>query len=94
MATTTIRIEAELKARIAAAASRSGATPHAFMLDAITRVVEQDEQQAAFRQVADERWSKLLASGETVPWADARAWLEARLRGEQPVRPAPRQSGT
>ena len=81
--TTTIRIEDDLKARIATAARRAGKTVHAFILDAISQTVEQAEQDDAFCQVADERWTKLLATGKTVPWNDAKAWLEARSRGER-----------
>jgi predicted transcriptional regulator len=89
--TTTIRIEDELKARIAAAARRAGKTVHAFILDAIARTVEQAEQDDAFRQLADERWARLLATGDTVPWDDAKAWLETRSRGERPGKPAARK---
>ena len=35
MSTTTIRLEDDLKARVAAAAERAGVTAHAFILDAI-----------------------------------------------------------
>ena len=37
MSTTTIRIEDELKARIAVAAQHAGKTAHAFILDAISQ---------------------------------------------------------
>ena len=84
MPTTTIRIEDDLKARVAAAAQRGGKTAHAFILDAITQTVEQVELDEAFHRVADERWAKVLATGKTVPWDDAKAWLEARSRGERP----------
>jgi predicted transcriptional regulator len=40
MSTTTIRIEEDLKARIAAAAHVAGKTSHAFILDAIAQTVE------------------------------------------------------
>lgn len=89
--TTTIRIEDELKARVAAAARRAGKTVHAFILDAISRTVEQAEQDDAFHQVAEERWAKLLATGDTVPWDDAKAWIEARSRGERPGKPPARK---
>jgi predicted transcriptional regulator len=91
MATTTIRIEDDLKARVAAAAERAGKTAHAFMLDAISRTVEQAEQDEAFHRLADERWAKILATGKTVPWEDAKAWLEARSRGKHPHKPAARK---
>jgi hypothetical protein len=60
------------------------------MLDAIAQRVEQDEQEAAFHLLADARWDNLLATGNTVGWDDAKAWLEARSRGEHPERPSPR----
>jgi predicted transcriptional regulator len=91
MATTTIRIDDDLKARVAAAAERAGKTPHAFILDSLAQTVEQAELDDAFHRLADKRWAKLLASGKTVPWDDVKAWLEARSRGERPARPAPRK---
>ncbi len=89
--TTTIRIEADLKARVAAAAERAGKTSHAFILDAIARTVEQTELDDAFHHVADERWAKLLATGKSVPWDKAKAYLESRSRGEQPRKPVARK---
>jgi predicted transcriptional regulator len=90
MATTTIRIDNDLKTRVAAAADRAGKTAHAFILDAIARTVERDEMEDAFHRVADERWANILATGNTVKWDDAKAWLEARARGERPARPVQR----
>jgi predicted transcriptional regulator len=94
MTTTTIRIDDDLKARVAAAAERAGKSNHAFILDAIAQTVEQHELDEAFHRVADERWVNLLATGKTVPWDDAKAWLEARSRrGEHPHKPAARKPG-
>jgi len=91
--TTTIRIEDELKVRVAAAAARAGKTAHAFILEAIAQTVEQVEQDDAFHRVADERWAKILATGKTVKWDGAKAWLEARSRGERPPKPVARKPG-
>ena len=91
MTTTTIRIEDELKARVAVAAQRAGKTAHAFILDAIAQTVEQVELDDEFHRVADERWAKALATGKTVPWDDAKAFLEARARGERPRKPVARK---
>jgi predicted transcriptional regulator len=93
MATTTIRIADDLKARIAAAAERAGKTTHAFILDAIAQTVEQVEQDEAFHRVADERWARILARGKTVPWEDAKAWLEARSHGKHARKPVARKPG-
>ena len=91
MSTTTIRIDEELKSRVAVAAQRAGKTAHAFIVDAIARMVEQAELDEAFDRVADERWSTMLATGKSVPWDDAKTWLDARSRGERARRPAARR---
>ncbi len=91
MSTTTIRIEDELKARVAVAAERNGKTAHAFILDAIEQTVEQAELDADFHRIADARWAGLMQSGESVPWTEARDWIEARARGEPASKPAARK---
>jgi len=91
MSTTTIRIEDELKARVAAVAGLSGKTTHAFIVDAIAQTVEQMEQDNAFHALADQRWDVILATGKTVPWEAARTYLQARANGESPRKPAARK---
>lgn len=93
MTTTTIRIEEDLKARVTAAADRAGKTAHAFILDAIAQTVEQAELDEEFHRVAAERWAKVMNTGKTVPWDDAKAYLKARARGERPRKPAARKLG-
>jgi predicted transcriptional regulator len=91
MSTTTIRIEDDLKARVAAAAQHAGKTAHAFILDAIAQTVEQVELDNAFNAMADQRWANIQASGKTVPWDDAKAYLAARANGEPARKPAARK---
>ena len=94
MSTTTIRIEEELKARVAVAAERTGLSAHAFIIDAIAQRVDQLDMAEELRQVAEERWTKLMTTGASVPWEDAKAYLQARARGELlPRRPAARKLG-
>lgn len=88
MSTTTIRIEDDLKTRVAAAAEQMGKTAHAFILDALAQTVEQVELDAAFHALADERWANIRATGRTVAWDDAKAYLAARAGGERPRKPA------
>jgi predicted transcriptional regulator len=83
MSTTTIRLENDLKARVAAAAERAGTTAHAFILDAIERTVEQAELEEEFHHIADQRWAKLLDTGKTVSWDEAKTYVTARARGER-----------
>ena len=91
MSTTTIRIEDELKARVAAAARIAGKTTHAFILDAISQTVDQVELDNALHAVADQRWAKIVATGKAVPWDETKAYLAARARGERPRKPAARK---
>lgn len=88
MSTTTIRLEDDLKSRLNAAAAQAGKTAHAFILDAVAQKVEQVEQDSAFNALADERWARIRATGKTVAWDDAKAYLTARANGERPRKPA------
>ena len=93
MPTTTIRIEDDLKARVAAAAEKIGKTAHAFILDALTQTVEQAELDNAFQALADERWANIRTTGKTVAWDDAKAYLATRAKGERARKPAARKPG-
>ncbi|HAL39963.1 MAG TPA: CopG family transcriptional regulator [Polaromonas sp.] len=92
MQTTTIRLDDSMKERIAAAAEQAGKSAHAFILDAISQTVEQVELDSEFHEVADERWKGILASGKTVSWEDAKAYLKAKSLGESPTKPLARSS--
>jgi predicted transcriptional regulator len=87
MATTTIRIPDDLKARVAAAAKREGKTAHSFILEAIAEKAEQEERRSDFDAVAERRFAEIVASGKTVPWGEMRAYLEDRLAGKAARRP-------
>jgi len=91
MSTTTIRIEDDLKARVAASAARSGKTPHAFIVDAIAQTVEQAELDEEFHRIAKERWAEFLRDGKTVAWEEAQAYLRAKAEGKAPRRPVARK---
>jgi len=94
MATTTIRIDDNLKVRVAAAAERAGKSTHAFILDTMAEAVERLEQETDFHNLADARWADLLATGETIPWDQAKAWIQARAKGERPQRPSSHKIGS
>ena len=91
MTTTTIRLEDDLKARVAAVAEREGKTAHAFILEAISQTVELAELDADFQRVAEERWSHVLATGKTVPWEDGEAYLQGRASGAKARKPVARK---
>ncbi len=60
------------------------------MSTTIVRNVEQSEEEETWDRVADARWAKVLATGRTVPWDEAKAYVEAKARGEQSQPPTAR----
>jgi predicted transcriptional regulator len=91
MPTTTIRLPDHLKTRVAAAARRAGATTHSFILAAIAEKTEDEERRSDLNEVADRRYAGIVASGETIPWSEMRAYLERRLSGKKARRPNARK---
>jgi predicted transcriptional regulator len=91
MSTTTIRLPEDLKARVVAAAKRSGMTSHGFILEAIKEKAEQEDLRADFDAVAEARYARIAASGKTIPWQEMRGFLEDRLAGKEVRRPVARK---
>lgn len=91
MPTTTIRLPEDLKKRVARAAKRVGTTSHALILDAIADRVDEEERCSDFHNLAEERYAKIVASGETIPWSEMRTYLEDRLADRKAARPTPRK---
>lgn len=88
MPTTTIRLPEDLKARVAAAAERTGKTSHSFILEAIAEKTQQEEQRGDFEELAEKRYAEIVASGKTIPWREMRTYLESRLLGKTARRPS------
>lgn len=91
MSTTTIRLPDDLKARVAAAAKRSGTTAHAFILEAIAEKAQAGGLRADFAGVAEARYAGIVSFGKTIPWPEMRAHMQARLAGKVARRPAVRK---
>lgn len=91
MATTTIRLPEDLKARVAAAAERLGTTAHGFIIEAIIEKAEHEEAQSRFDGVAEDRYARIQASGETIPWEEMRRYLQDRTAGKAVKRPSARK---
>ena len=88
MSTTTIRLSEALKARVAAAAEGAGKSTHSFILEAIAEKTEQEER-ADFDELADARFSAILATGKAIPWTRCAAtsklaWRVRRCAGHRP----------
>ncbi|NKI72557.1 CopG family transcriptional regulator [Collimonas pratensis] len=82
MPTITIRLPADLKARVAAAAAHADITPHNFILSAIAERMAREERYGDFNAAAEQRYASMIASGQTIPWTEMRNYLEQRLAGK------------
>lgn len=91
MGTTTIRLPDELKARVAEAAKQAGTTSHGFILEAIAEKADLAELGADFDAVAEQRYARIVESGETLSWNEMRGYLEDRIAGMATQRPAARK---
>lgn len=89
MSTTTIRLPAELKDRLAQVAKRSGSTSHALILDAIAERVEAEERRNEFHELAEKRFAEIAKSGNTIPWDEMKTYLQRRVAGQSVKRPKP-----
>lgn len=91
MTTTTIRLPEELKERVARAAQRAGTTSDAFILHAIAESVEETERRADFNAAAEQRYARIIASGQTIRWREMRNYLEECIAGSNPPLPRARK---
>lgn len=89
--TTTIRLDKELRARIASAAERQGKSMHAFMVDALARTVELSESEAAFHRLSLERQAEMERTGRFIAWDDMKNWLTAKAAGKSAKKPVVRK---
>jgi predicted DNA-binding protein len=91
MSTTTIRLPADLKERVAAAAQRQGKTAHGYIIEAIAEKAEADLRRLAFEAEAEARYARIAENGKTVGWPEMRKYLEARLSDQPARRPGARK---
>ena len=89
VSTTTLKLPAKLKSRVARLAKRSQRTPHGLMLEAIEREVDRQERVDAFVREALEADRAIDQGGETFAAADVHAWIARLARTPQPSRPKP-----
>jgi predicted transcriptional regulator len=88
MTTTSIKIPDELKQRAINAAQQQNMSPHAFMLGAIEQTVLAAEQRAGFVAEALAAEQEMLETGLGYDADDVHAYIDARLAGKNPDRPA------
>ncbi|MFA6921275.1 MAG: hypothetical protein WC216_05485 [Gallionella sp.] len=87
MATTTLKLPDELKARISFAAHASGKAPHAFMIQALTAQTTLFEQRQAFIQSAIDAEQEVAEHGLVYEADEFFSYLDERLDGKRVERP-------
>jgi predicted transcriptional regulator len=91
VATTTIRLDPKLRARIRALAKATGRSAHSFIVEAVERHVAYEEQMRSLINEALAADSDVERLGEIYPAADVHAWMTRLARGESTPRPGPRR---
>jgi predicted transcriptional regulator len=87
--TTTIRLPPKLRARIRALAKQSGRSAHSFILEAVERHADHEEQMRSLIMEAIEADAEIDRTGEVYRADDVRAWVARLALGTVSDRPKP-----
>lgn len=90
MAATSLKLPEDLKRRIERLASAANKTPHAFMVEALTREAERSELRARFADEAARSEEEALRSGKAFELAATFDYLTVRVSGAKARRPKAR----
>jgi predicted transcriptional regulator len=86
--TTSLKLDAETKARLQKLADTRRRSSHWLMREAIEQYVEREERREQFRQDALTAWAEYQATGQHVTAEEADAWLARLESGEDAEPPA------
>ena len=89
--TTTIRLPAELKVRVAKLAAAAGVSTHSFIVEAVAERALAEEAQADFERVAQERWRHYQRTGLSVPMDEMLQYARDLAAGNAVARPKARR---
>ena len=90
MAATSLKLPDELKRRIERLAASARKTPHAFMVEALTREAERSELRERFAADAEQSEKEALASGRAFDLPTTFEYLDTRISGRKGRRPRAR----
>lgn len=89
MSTTTLKLPADLRARIAPLAAAAGKTPHAWMVEALQAQVVLADLRQGFIHGARDSAAEIDAGGPVFAMDEVAAYLRSRLAGSRTKAPAP-----
>lgn len=88
---TSLKLPADLKARVEAAAKRAGTSAHAFMMEAIARETSRAERYAEFLDEAKQADADFERTGTYFESDEVFDYLTARIGGTPARRPRPKK---
>lgn len=88
-ATTTIRLPPKLRERIHALAKQSGRSAHSFILEAVERHADYEDQMRSLVKEALAADDEIERTGEVYRADDVHAWVKRLARGQDAARPKP-----
>jgi predicted transcriptional regulator len=86
---TSLKLDAEIKARLQRLADARRRSAHLLMREAIEQYVEREERREQLRQDALAAWAEYQARGQHVTAEEADAWLARLELGEDAEPPSP-----
>lgn len=87
--TTSLKLDAETKARLRRLAESRRRSAHWLIREAIAQYVDREESRERLRQDALGAWAEYQATGRHVTMEEADAWLARLEAGEDVEPPAP-----
>ncbi|HEY2807400.1 MAG TPA: hypothetical protein VGI91_01275 [Steroidobacteraceae bacterium] len=90
MAATSLKLPESLKRRIERLAATVQKTPHAFMVEALTREAERSELRERFAADAAKSEKEAMAAGKAISLDASFNYLSARMAGRKTRRPRTR----
>lgn len=82
----TVKLDADVHARVRELAKAQRRTPHYLMREAIAQYVDREEKRESLRQEALAAWSAYQATGQHLTHGEAEDWL-AQLEAGQDAEP-------
>jgi predicted transcriptional regulator len=94
MATTSLKLSEQLKARIASLAEEQGKSPHAYMVDALEQQAERAERRREFLAAGRASAEEFDRTGIGYAFEDVERYIVALAAGKKVPRPKPRKFPT
>jgi predicted transcriptional regulator len=89
LSTTSLKLDAEMKARLLRLAEMRRRSPHWLMREAVEQYVDREERRERLRQDALAAWAEYQATGQHATAEEVDAWFARLEAGEDAEPPTP-----